>query len=70
VRLTLASLRCAPPDALHRYTDAVERHFRESVLEAMPARYDSLLQQIEDNQDGNAYDMGASRARAAWVAWG
>ena len=44
-----------------RYTDAVERHFRESVLEALPARYDSLLQQIEDNQAGSAYDMGASR---------
>ena len=49
-------------DALCRYTDAVERHFRESVLEALPARYDSLLQQIEDNQEGTAYDMGASRA--------
>ena len=50
------------PDAVRRYTDAVERHFRESVLEALPARYDSLLQQIEDNQEGTAYDMGASHA--------
>ena len=38
----------------------MERHFRESVLEALPARYDSLLQQIEDQQAGSAYDMGAS----------
>ena len=57
------SLRCRTPDAARspRYTDAVERHFRESVLEALPARYDSLLQQIEDQQAGSAYDMGASR---------
>ena len=57
------SLRCRAPEAARptRYTDAVERHFRESVLEALPARYDSLLQQIEDQQAGSAYDMGASR---------
>ena len=40
----------------------MERHFKESVLEALPARYDSLLQQIEDEQAGAAYDMGASCA--------
>ena len=62
-----ASLNCAGHlTPSRRYTDAVERHFRESVLDALPARYDSLLQQIEDNQAGSAYDMGACRACTNW----
>jgi hypothetical protein len=46
-----------------RYTDAVERHFRASVLDALPPQYDSLLQQIEDVDAGASYDMSALAVR-------
>jgi hypothetical protein len=53
-----------PPAGVRRcrYTDAVERHFRASVLDALPPQYDSLLQQIEDADAGASYDM------SAWLA--
>lgn len=43
----------------HRYTDAVERHFRASVLDTLPPQYDSLLQQIDDAAGEASYDMSA-----------
>jgi GINS complex subunit 4 len=46
------------------YTDAVECHFRASVLDALPPQYDSLLQQIEDEDAGSSYDMSAQRSAA------
>jgi len=42
------------------YTDAVEEHFRASVLHALPAQYDSIVKQIEDGDEGTSYDMSAS----------
>ena len=51
-----------------RYTDAVERHFRASVLDALPPQYNSLLQQIEDEDAGASYDMSAHARGCQYTA--
>ncbi len=65
VKVGMFAAHC-PAEAQCRgsYTDAVERHFRASVLDALPPQYDSLLQQIEDEDAGSSYDMSAQRSAA------